>query len=55
MIKKSEHFKYLLFSYFVTFSNIVTGLVLIPLIMRHEGVEALGIFGLLFSTKLSST
>jgi O-antigen/teichoic acid export membrane protein len=51
MIKKSEHFKYLLFSYFVTFSNIVTGLVLIPLIMRHEGVEALGVFGLLFSTK----
>ncbi|MFS1909667.1 lipopolysaccharide biosynthesis protein [Vibrio sp. 10N.286.48.B7] len=51
MIDKIKHIKYLIFSYFVTFSNIVTGLVLFPMIIKFQGLEELGVFGLLFSTK----
>lgn len=51
MISRTDHIKYLSYSYFVTFSNIVTGLVLFPMILKYQGVEALGIFGILFSTK----
>lgn len=51
MIPIKGHLKYIIFSYFVTFSNIVTGLILFPMILKSEGSAALGIFGLLFSSK----
>ncbi|MGA1941033.1 lipopolysaccharide biosynthesis protein [Arcobacter sp. YIC-310] len=47
----SDHKKYVLFSYLTIASNILTGFVLIPLILKYIGLAALGVFGLLFSLK----
>jgi len=50
MVKKlSNHQSYVIFSYLAIAMNIVTGFVLIPLITKKLGIEALGVFGLLFS------
>lgn len=47
----SDHKKYVLFSYLTIASNILTGFILIPLILKYIGLAALGVFGLLFSLK----
>ncbi|WP_428739681.1 hypothetical protein [Sulfurimonas sp.] len=47
----SEHKKYVLFSYLSIGSNIITGLILFPLIIKNIGFDALGIFGIIFSAK----
>lgn len=51
MIHLSHHKKYVILSYLAMASNIMTGFILFPLILKYIGLEALGIFGLLYSTK----
>ena len=47
-----SHYKqYILFSYLTIVTNVLTGFILVPLIIKHLGLEALGIFGILFSLK----
>lgn len=50
-MKLNEHTKYICYSYLTIGSNILTGFILFPLILNKLGVESLGIFGLLYSTK----
>lgn len=47
----TDHKKYVIFSYLTIGANILTGFVLFPLILKNIGLSALGVFGLLFSTK----
>ena len=47
--RASNHKNYIVFSYLTVASNIATGFVLMPLIANRLGVDALGVFGLLFS------
>lgn len=49
--KLSDHKKYVIFSYLTIGVNILTGFILFPLILKNIGLAALGVFGLLFSTK----
>jgi O-antigen/teichoic acid export membrane protein len=49
--KLTDHKKYVIFSYLTIGANILTGFVLFPLILKNIGLAALGVFGLLFSTK----
>ncbi len=47
----TDHKKYVIFSYLTIGANILTGFILFPLILKNIGLSALGVFGLLFSTK----
>ncbi len=47
----TDHKKYVIFSYLTIGANILTGFILFPLILKNIGLEALGVFGLLFSAK----
>lgn len=47
----TDHKKYVIFSYLTIGANILTGFILFPLILKNIGLAALGVFGLLFSTK----
>jgi O-antigen/teichoic acid export membrane protein len=51
LIKLTDHKKYVIFSYLTIGANILTGFILFPLILKNIGLAALGVFGLLFSTK----
>ena len=51
LYKLNEHKRYVVFSYLAVASNIITAFILFPLILENIGLEALGVFGLLFSIK----
>lgn len=50
-LKNNHYNKYILFSYLTIFINITTGFILFPMILKSEGMEALGVFGILFALK----
>ncbi len=50
-IAKSDYRKTLILRYLTTGFNIVTGLILFPLIVKYLGLSELGVFGLFYSTK----
>jgi len=51
LYKLNEHKRYVVFSYLAVASNIITAFILFPLILENIGLDALGVFGLLFSIK----
>lgn len=51
LLNLTDHKKYVIFSYLTIGANILTGFMLFPLILQNIGLAALGVFGLLFSTK----
>lgn len=51
LLNLTDHKKYVIFSYLTIGANILTGFILFPLILQNIGLAALGVFGLLFSTK----